>query len=222
MKNWQITGFLAILIIGFLLISACTNKGSTNAPPVEVSTPTPQIVYVTVTVLVTPVTTIQTENINSIRTQLNSEWGQIRDVYDTFTINKDKDLAASGGGVNELRGSTIPGTISEYQKIKNDLLNININNPDLNKERTVLVSICDYKIKYLQGTSSIYHASQAELLNLDSSLTEYKNAKLSFRDERDIISAIPYFSKYWEYIDEDDRLAESNILIADQGIARMS
>ncbi|MCX6690580.1 MAG: hypothetical protein NTW33_00665 [Methanoregula sp.] len=52
MKNWQITGFLAILILGFLLMSGCTSPGTTSAAPVAVNTPTPQIVYVTV--LVTP------------------------------------------------------------------------------------------------------------------------------------------------------------------------
>ena len=52
MKNWQVTGFLAFLILGFLLISGCTSTGSTSA---AVNTPTPQIVYVTV--LVTPTLT---------------------------------------------------------------------------------------------------------------------------------------------------------------------
>jgi len=47
MKNLKITGFFAVLILVFLLISGCTN---TNATPVAVSTPTPQIVYVTVLV----------------------------------------------------------------------------------------------------------------------------------------------------------------------------
>ena len=68
MKNWQITGFLTILIIGFLLISGCTQDNSKycsdNFPgtvydpstkmcehtPTPTPTPTSQIVYVTVTV----------------------------------------------------------------------------------------------------------------------------------------------------------------------------
>jgi hypothetical protein len=66
MKNWEITGFLAILIFGFLLISGCTQDNSKycsdNFPGTyydpsskmceHATTPTPQIVYVTV--LVTP------------------------------------------------------------------------------------------------------------------------------------------------------------------------
>jgi hypothetical protein len=40
MKNWQITGFLAILIIGFLFISGCTNNAS---PSITTSTPSPVI-----------------------------------------------------------------------------------------------------------------------------------------------------------------------------------
>ena len=42
MKNWQITGFLVVLILGFLLMSGCTSTGSTSAaqstPPLS---PTP-------------------------------------------------------------------------------------------------------------------------------------------------------------------------------------
>jgi hypothetical protein len=45
MKNWQITGFLAILIIGFLQMSGCISNGSVGAEPG--TTPTPQIVDVT-------------------------------------------------------------------------------------------------------------------------------------------------------------------------------
>jgi len=54
MKNWKVTGFLAFLIIGFLLISGCTNNTGSS---VAVSTPTPQIVYITVLVTPTPIVT---------------------------------------------------------------------------------------------------------------------------------------------------------------------
>lgn len=53
MKNWQITGFFAILILGFLLESGCTSTALNNAEPVAVSTSTPEIVNVTV--LITPI-----------------------------------------------------------------------------------------------------------------------------------------------------------------------
>ena len=45
MKKWIAMGIFAVMVIGMVLMSGCTNTGST-------STPTPQIVYVTV--LVTP------------------------------------------------------------------------------------------------------------------------------------------------------------------------
>jgi hypothetical protein len=54
MKNWQITGLCAILTCGFLLMSGCTNTGSTSATPV--ATPTPQIVNGTVLVTPSPTT----------------------------------------------------------------------------------------------------------------------------------------------------------------------
>jgi hypothetical protein len=50
MKKWNAIGIFAVLVIGMVLMSGCTNTGSTNATPVV--TPTSQIV--TVTVLVTP------------------------------------------------------------------------------------------------------------------------------------------------------------------------
>jgi hypothetical protein len=230
MKNWQITGFLVILIGGFLLISGCTQDNyqyCSDKYPGTVYDPSSKMCekIVAQTSQITPILTpsiTATENINSIRTQLNSEWGQIRDVYDAFIIKKEKDLITSYEGIYGLTKRTIPNTISEYQKIKNDLLIINITNSDLQEERSVLVSICDYKIKFLQGMSLAYQAEQDEKYSLQTSLTEYTNAKLSFRDERDIISGIPYSSKYWEYIYKDDLLAETNIELADENILRIS
>jgi hypothetical protein len=52
MKKWIAMGILAILVIGMVLMSGCTNNASSSG---SVSTPTPQIVYVTV--LVTPTQT---------------------------------------------------------------------------------------------------------------------------------------------------------------------
>jgi len=52
MKKWITIGILAILVIGMVLISGCTNTGST----IPVATATPQIVYVTVLVTPTPTT----------------------------------------------------------------------------------------------------------------------------------------------------------------------
>jgi len=128
--------------------------------------------------------------------------------------------------INRFRQRNIPNTISEYQRIKDDLSTININNDDLKNERTVLVSICDYKIKFLQAMSSIYHAPQAETYSYQTSLAEYKNAKYLFQDVqdivRDLISEILPSSKYWEYVNGDYQLAESNIVLANQNISRIN
>ena len=40
MKNWQITGFLAILILGIVLISGCTSTGTTSTQPAQTTNPT--------------------------------------------------------------------------------------------------------------------------------------------------------------------------------------
>ena len=54
MKDWRITGLCAILTLGFLLMSGCTNTGSTSATPV--ATPTPQTVISSVLVTSPPTT----------------------------------------------------------------------------------------------------------------------------------------------------------------------
>jgi hypothetical protein len=61
MKNWQITGFLAILILGFLLIGGCTSTAPTvtTSPPTTTSTApaetTPVWTPTTITAIITPV-----------------------------------------------------------------------------------------------------------------------------------------------------------------------
>lgn len=47
MKDWRITGLLAVFILGFLLISGCSTTGSTGTAPL--ATPTHEIVNVTET-----------------------------------------------------------------------------------------------------------------------------------------------------------------------------
>jgi hypothetical protein len=42
MKKWNAIGILTVLVIGMVLMSGCTNTGSTGTAPE--ATPTPQIV----------------------------------------------------------------------------------------------------------------------------------------------------------------------------------
>jgi hypothetical protein len=66
MKNWQITGFFTILILGFLLMSGCM-----NTTPTGVATPTPTMTATqatatatpTLTVKVTPIPTVPAEGV---------------------------------------------------------------------------------------------------------------------------------------------------------------
>jgi hypothetical protein len=53
MKNWENSGFPTILILGFLLISGCSNLALSAAEPNAVNTPNPEIEHVTT--LVTPI-----------------------------------------------------------------------------------------------------------------------------------------------------------------------
>jgi hypothetical protein len=222
MKGGNMKYLLFVLLLCAIIITA----GCTTAPNHTPVTQPPIQTTVTTETIPPVVTTIQTENIVSIRAQLNSEWRQIQVVEDTFNENTDKLDLRFNDDIYRLREKNIPFTISEYQRIKDDLSKININNDDLKNERTVLVSICDYKIKFLQAMSSIYHAPQAETYSYQTSLAEYKNAKYLFQDVqdivRDIISDIPPSSKYWEYVNEDYQLAESNILLANQNISRIN
>jgi hypothetical protein len=226
MKNWQITGFFGILILTFLVISGCTDTGSSDPARGAAGTQTPRIVYVTVIVTpsaIPPVASpVLTENTAAVQTELNTKWRQIQVAYDTFNENKNKLQLNSDENINLLREKNIPDAIAEYQRLKDGLSAMSISGYDLKNERTILVSICDYKIKYLQGLSSAYHAKQTEKYPAQTSLNEYKNAKYRFQDARDIISVIPYSTKYWEYINADDLSAKQNIFLADQNILRMS
>jgi len=82
MKNWRSSGFLTILIIGFLLVSGCTTSSFTKEAPVTV-TPTPQIVYVTV--LVTPTSPPLTPSKTTQPTQAaQNKVTIIADIYSVF------------------------------------------------------------------------------------------------------------------------------------------
>lgn len=66
MKKWQITGFCAILILGFVLMSGCMNTTPTGvATPTTGVTATPATVSETptLTIKVTPVPTVPAEGV---------------------------------------------------------------------------------------------------------------------------------------------------------------
>jgi hypothetical protein len=60
MNNRRTAGFLTVLVLGFLLACGCTVPSSPQEPPV---TPTPEIIYVTVTIFVTPAPVIPPDTI---------------------------------------------------------------------------------------------------------------------------------------------------------------
>jgi hypothetical protein len=78
MKNWRIMGLLAVLILGFLLTSGCTNTGSTSTVPV--ATPAPPAAYVTATPTLIPVqkNVLFSDDLSSWR----SEWEPVYDYTD--------------------------------------------------------------------------------------------------------------------------------------------
>ena len=109
MKNWQITGFIAILILGFLLIGGCTSKGSTSAAPVAVSTPTPQIIYVTVTVTPTPTFALSKDPIIGVWRFISS------DGYDDrYRFNADGTFVESFYFTDKQTTSVFRGTWSAH------------------------------------------------------------------------------------------------------------
>ena len=138
MKNWQITGFLSILAIGFLLISGCAQDndkyctdnfpGTYYDPSTKMCehtstptpTPTPQIVYVTVTISPTPTPTpIPTINKNSVAyLNYQNDLREIEDLQTEFKIIQSNYLAEmqnAGRDVAWARALTI-----EYNKLKTE------------------------------------------------------------------------------------------------------
>jgi hypothetical protein len=54
MKNWKIPGFFSVLVLGFLLMSGCT-----NTTPVGIASPTPTVTILPATVSATPTFTVK-------------------------------------------------------------------------------------------------------------------------------------------------------------------
>jgi hypothetical protein len=107
-------------------------------------------------------------------------------------------------------------------RIQGELSKINTYNySDLEIDRTNLISICDYKIKLIQGLGSYFHALQAEAFNTETSLEEYENARYLCEDAREIISETGYRTIYDNYVYDDDLKARECIMAADNGILRM-
>jgi hypothetical protein len=81
MKDWRIMGLLAVLILGFFLISGCTNTGPTSTP--AVATSKQQVVYVTATPTLIPgqKTVLFSDDLSSWR----SEWEPVYDSTDGKT-----------------------------------------------------------------------------------------------------------------------------------------
>ncbi len=66
MKNWQITGFFTILILGFLLMSGCTNTTPASVLTPTQTAPATQATLTatpTLTVKITPVPTVPAEGV---------------------------------------------------------------------------------------------------------------------------------------------------------------
>lgn len=82
MKDWRIMGLLAVLILGFLLVSGCTNTGSTSTAPVV--TPVSQVVYVTGT----PTPTLVQKNVlfSDDLSSWRSEWEPVYDSTEGKTL----------------------------------------------------------------------------------------------------------------------------------------
>ena len=69
MKNWQIMGFFAVLIIGIVVMCGCITK-----PGSLTTTPTPQIVYNPVTTTPTPTPALKTILFSDDLSQWRSGW----------------------------------------------------------------------------------------------------------------------------------------------------
>ena len=234
--NQKFTLLIGLIVGAMILSSGCLSSdlgpGATPPPtPIVTTAPsTPVPTPVTSTPVVTPP---QTEDVGAIRTQLNTIWRQIQVAYDTYQQERDKLDLSDNDDINYLRQKSIPDAITDYQTINDTLGDITINNADLGNERDILLSICAYKIKFLEGLEAAYHAPQIETYDTEKSLDEYKSAKYLFQDVLDIIhmmgvgiTPLPgekepsYVLKYWDYIYNDKESAKDYINWADENISR--
>jgi hypothetical protein len=105
MKNWQIAAVLTFLIMGTVMMSGCISPGSKNPPAVVVSTPTPQIVYVTVTITPAPTSTpvLKTVLFSDDLSRWRSEW-------DSESVDDSGKTFYSGGSLHILDKDPPTGT----------------------------------------------------------------------------------------------------------------
>lgn len=226
---------LVVILSAAMVACGCTSSNQ-GFPPATPPTTLPNQIETTVS---TP-SPSPIQNISTTRTQLDKAWRDIQVAYDTYKEKRDR-LGATDTGVQTnddisyLRQTLIPDAISAYQSIEMDLSSMNISNPDLDSEKKVLLSICDYKIKYFEGLDAGYQGIVLEATNVKKSRDAYKNAKYSFQDAIDVINVMgigissvpsekqpPYSQKYWDYIYQDKVRIEDLLAWADENVSRLA
>jgi hypothetical protein len=129
MNNWQVTGYLAVLMIGILLVSGCTSTGSTSTTA-QTSVPTN-----TPLVTTTPIQTITSAV--------------------SLTPSQPSSILSQTTQVETLKG-TIKISLGSYEKdasVYSD--NVMVGNVTPGKPLTVQLTEGNHEIKVCQGTVCI-------------------------------------------------------------------
>jgi hypothetical protein len=142
----------------------------------------------------------------------------IRIAWDDYVEDVDElgGVGASNQDMNHIREKIIPDTIGRYQTISGNISAISSADAYLSAEKAVLVAICSYKARQLEGTESYYHAIQIENYDVKKAKDEYKNAKYTLQDALDSINALNFYSlansgKYSTFVRDDKREIEDAI-----------
>jgi hypothetical protein len=210
---------LFLMIIG-VLIAGCSSTPTSNSGPISpittaISTPIPSA---------TVPTQIPTQNVSMIRSELDTAWRLIRVTDDTYKddIARTTPLSdlATTSEISIVRNVIIPRTNSTFQEIKKNLTTLEIIDPGMNQEKTILLGICDYKITSLGGLKTAYGAIGVQYQDKDykKALELYKSVKYSFLEVIDAIGILPYNGKYWDMTYDDKQSAENMIDWANEHI----
>jgi hypothetical protein len=159
-----------------------------------------------------------------IRSELDTAWRLIRVTDDTYKddIARTTPLSdlATTSEISIVRNVIIPRTNSTFQEIKKNLTTLEIIDPGMNQEKTILLGICDYKITSLGGLKTAYGAIGVQYQDKDykKALELYKSVKYSFLEVIDAIGILPYNGKYWDMTYDDKQSAENMIDWANEHI----
>jgi len=189
-----VCGVIVCLALAVAAAGCASSLSTQDATPTTLpATTSPATVTTIVTTI--PATTAASAD-DAARKTIDDAWKAIRIAWDDYVEDVDElgGAGASNQDMNHIREKIIPDAIGRYRTISANLSAVATAGTDISAEKTVLIAICGYKVRQLEGMESYYHAIQIETYDTKKAKDEYKNAKYTLQDALDAINAVNFYS----------------------------